>query len=196
MIRWILYLPLALFFTVLGHILAPLVALCVTRRLHMTTVKRLDKRKVIIARDFIIKPLYWFQTFDNAADEYWYGKYNEDAPWPFHFLRGKTQAEYDESRWIRYCCRLLWLERNCAYGFMQFLLGRPGGDWELFHEKGKEDAGYWRLLTKRRYSFQLEMHVPLGFGYYNSVNIGWKPHKGFDRVMYAHRFIGLRSYDK
>jgi hypothetical protein len=41
-------------------------------------------------REYIVKPLYWFQTHDNAVDEWWYGVYNT-THW-FSFAREWGQA--------------------------------------------------------------------------------------------------------
>lgn len=191
MIRWLIYLLPATLVSLACYLLTPMVALCVTRRLYTDTVKRLGRRRVTIARDFIVRPLYWFQTFDNAVDEYWWGRYSDDAP--FAFIRHATQADYDDSRWIRYVCRVLWMWRNCAYGFMQYPFGRPLDEVQYVINRG-DVAGFHYTFTKRKSSWQLEANIPIGFGRFNSVNIGWKPHDGFDRVMYANRVIGLRRY--
>jgi hypothetical protein len=74
---------------------------------------------------------------------------------------------------IRWLMRVLWLQRNSAYG--------------LFNTK-------WLTLAKdSKFAWQYKAQKPLWFGYYNDVNIGWKSHKGFDSLMYAGRIVGMRK---
>lgn len=155
---WLLYFIPAILIELACYVLAPIVACFVTSEYRYDRVKRLNNINRNMPRDYLIKPLYWFQTHDNAVDEWWYGVYNTDH-W-FAFARNWTQADYDCSRLIRWYCRLMWLWRNCAYGFHYALFSRPketvGKGWLL----GNEDAGYWHLLQVFKSSFQLEMHVP------------------------------------
>ena len=156
-------------------ILNPVVALFVTKR---------------DGREYLIKPLYWFQTHDNPVDEYWYGGYFKDSL--FSYVKNATQEQYDNSRFLRYVCRLLWLWRNCAYGFSYNLFGRDLIGEEKVTEVGNEKAGYWRRFHSRGNSWQLKAHYPIGLGLQIDVNVGWKTHKGFPRAMYADRLFSLR----
>jgi hypothetical protein len=63
-------------------------------------------------RDFLIPCLRIWQTPDAPVDEIWYAQ--DYDVWP---VKGKTQADYDSSAWLRYLCRVVWLQRNAAYGF-------------------------------------------------------------------------------
>jgi hypothetical protein len=144
-----------------------------------------------LLRDYIINPLYWFQTHDNAVDEWWYGMYNTDH-W-FAFARSWTQSDYDRSRFVRYYCRLMWLWRNCAYGFHYALFSRPKETASRVYSKGVEGVGFWYELKLFKSSFQFECQVPLGARYL-TINIGWKAHKTTPRLLYANRIIGFRKY--
>ena len=197
---WLLFFIPALLIEVICYILAPLVALFVTSR-PRTDVKRLGE-VVNMPRDYIIRPLYWFQTHDNAVDEWWYGLYNVDH-W-FKFARNWMQADYDGPKET---ATKVWVV-------------------------GDEDTGYWHQLQIFPLSFQFEMHLPqlplriiglagllacavflsrsplLAFllgtinyvfyafieGRYLSINIGWKAHKETARLLYANRIIGFRKY--
>jgi hypothetical protein len=154
-------------------------------------VKRLDKQAVNMPRDYLIPLFYLWQTHDNAVDEWWYGLYNVDH-W-FKFAQNWTQRDYDNSWFVRYYCRLMWLWRNCAYGWHYALFSRPKEQSIAVYEKGTEGVGFWYQLSLFNSSFQLECHVPFGARYL-SINIGWKSHKTTGRLLYANRIIGFRKY--
>ena len=172
-------------------ILAPVVALFITSEERTDRVKQIDNLQHTMMRDYLIKPLYWFQTHDNAVDEYWYGAFNRDSV--LAYFRDATQAKYDSSKFFRYACRVMWLWRNCAYGFAYNVFGRVLDEELSVKTYGDEDQGLWLEFTQRKSSFQLKMHIPTPWFWYFSINIGWKPHKGFPRVMYAGRLIGTDS---
>lgn len=188
---WLIYFFPAIAIELVCYLLAPLVALFVTTSPRLDYVKRLGFPQTMMPRDYIIKPLYWFQTHDNAVDEWWYGMYNTNH-W-FAFARAWTQADYDRSRFIRYYCRVMWLWRNCAYGFHYALFSRPKEALRKSYTAGVEDEGFWYQLDLYLTSFQLQCQVPLGARYL-SVNIGWKAHKTTQRLLYANRIIGFRKY--
>jgi hypothetical protein len=189
---WLLYFIPAIAIELVCYLLAPVVALFVTTRPRLDYVKRLGFPQTMMPRDYIIKPFYWFQTHDNAVDEWWYGMYNTDH-W-FAFARDWTQPDYDRSRVIRYYCRVMWLWRNCAYGFHYALFSRPKEVLGQVYTAGVEGEGFWYQLNLYRYSFQLQAHVPLG-NRYLSINVGWKAHKTTQRLLYANRIIGFRKYE-
>jgi hypothetical protein len=188
---WLIYFIPAIAIELVCYLLAPLVACFVTTKQRGDIVKRYDKEFRTMPRDYLQKYIYWFQTHDNAVDEWWYGMYNTDH-W-FEFARNWTQADYDSKYWVRWYCRLMWLWRNCAYGFHYNLFGQPKETQFIVWAKGIEGVGFWYQLTIFDMSFQLEMQVPLGPRYF-SINIGWKAHKSMPRLLYANRIIGFRKY--
>jgi hypothetical protein len=190
-IRWTLYFIPALVVELICYATTPLVALFVRREPRLDVVKRLNKQSVLLDRDYLTTPFYLWQTHDNAVDEWWYGMYNTDH-W-FKFAQNWTQRDYDNSAFVRYYCRVMWLWRNCAYGWHYSLFSRPKETEAKMYERGNEDAGFWYKLSVFKSSFQLECHIPLGPRYL-SVNIGWKPHKTTDRLLYANRIIGFRRH--
>lgn len=191
LIIWLLYFIPAIAIELLCYILAPVVACFVRTEPRHDVVKRLNKQMVTMPRDYLIKPLMWFQTHDNAVDEWWYGMYNVNH-W-FKFARNWMQADYDQSRFIRYYCRVMWLWRNCAYGFHYALFSRTKELPLNVYEYGIEDAGLWFKLQIFKSSFQFELQLPLGKRYL-SINIGWKAHKFTERLLYANRIISFRTY--
>jgi hypothetical protein len=89
--------------------------------------------------------------------------------------------------------------RNNAYGFLYNLFSRPLEKLSYKKEHGVEDKGsFWWLLQVYPSSFQLEVQIPVVFtNRYMSINMGWKGHKGFPKVMYANRvppFAALKKY--
>jgi hypothetical protein len=157
-INWLLLLPLV------GRILSPFACLFIWRAALTDTVKRLDKRVVMLNRDNLVLWLSWFATDDNNVDEYWYGMYGNTS--------NVTQEYYDTHAIYRWWCRVLWLQRNNLYTFNRKFFGLP-----------KDSPLAWQYKAK----------WPLLFGWYNDVNIGFKAHKGIDRLMFAGRFLGLRK---
>lgn len=194
LLLWLVYFIPAIAIELVCYLLAPIVALFVTYGYRTDVVKRLNKQEVSLLREYIVNPLYWFQTHDNAVDEWWYGVYNADH-W-FAFARNWTQADYDNSAFIRYYCRVMWLWRNCAYGFHYALFSRPKEGVAKWYHNGNENRGFWYQLKLFKLSFQLETHIPLGFAdRYLSINVGWKAHKATEKLLYANRLIGFRKYE-
>ena len=120
--------------------------------------------KTPYGRDMLAPWLSWFDTFDSATDEYWYGKYKR--------VVDKPEAWYRESAFNRYLCRVWWLQRNSAYGFNYSVFG---------------------IAANSPLAWQYKACLPLPFGYWNNINIGWKAHAGFAKLMFAGRILGLRK---
>ena len=87
-----------------SYLLAPLIALPVFVR-------------VIDGREYLVRWLYWFQTFDNPLDEGYYGNYGL-SEWVNRF-----RADYSTSALSRYAFRVYWLWRNSVYGFARHPFG-------------------------------------------------------------------------
>ncbi len=187
---WILFFIPNLLIEIACMILAPVVALFITHEERTDRVKQLGNKQITLQREYLIKPFYWFQTHDNAVDEYWWGMFYKKSMLPW--VRNARQSDYDSSKALRWMCRVLWLWRNCAYGFSYNLFGRDLIGEEKVTEVGNEKTGYWRRFHSRSNSWQLKAHYPIGFGLQIDVNIGWKTHKGFPRAMYADRLISFR----
>jgi hypothetical protein len=166
-LRWIGCLPFVLITNILCWLTNPIACLFVVTRERTDTVKRNNKEVVTMDREYLIPLFYLWQTHDNAVDEYFWGVYTPKS-W-FKSVRELTEDRYKKSKWFRYVCRILWLTRNPAYGWTYKLFSVPMG--KGFQYKGK---------------------IPLPFGFYNDVNIGWKSHSDFPRKMFASRILGIR----
>ena len=153
---WAILFPLVFTISQIARILSPIACLFVVRAPYTTSVKRLGKQVVTLERDRLVWWLTWFDTDDNETDEYWYGLYD---------YSNITQEQYDNSKWLRYKCRVRWLWRNSAYTFNRKFFGLD-----------KDSKMIWQYTGN---SF-----IPG-----RTINIGYKSHKGIDRLMYAGRIF-------
>lgn len=182
----VLFIP-AIIIELFCWITAPIACLFVRKELRTDRVKRLNNETLTFDREYLIYPFSLWATHDNAVDEMWWGKFSH--PW----IDNKSQFEYDNSRWLRYVCRVLWVWRNTAYGFHYEYFGRPVED-SVVYTKGIKNTGFWYKLQVRTSSFQLQAQIPTGGKTYQDINLGWKEHRGFPKLMYANRIIGFRTY--
>ena len=193
-IKWLALYPLSLLVSVVFRLLAPLVAIPVVRELRADTMKRFNEQKLSWPRDYLLPCFKWFATHDNAADEWWYGMYG-DGFW-LKLVREWTQEDYDGSWFIRYFCRVAWLWRNSGYGFSQSVLGIDASNTMVNDRPwhGFEQIRWYRLSDlKVLVAFQLKGKLWLTTTRYLDINIGWKAHKSFTRLMYAGRIFALRK---
>lgn len=137
-----------------------------------------------------------WDTHDNAADEWWWGCYNQST-W---FAKNWTQADYDGSWWIRYFCRVAWHTRNAGYGFNYSVLGfsRDEGCKETttFHAEADKNTWYEKTIYTNpngKQAFKIKGYFYFTKNWYLDVNIGWKAHSGFTRLMYAGRIFAPRK---
>lgn len=161
----LLFIPQPFLFFI-GRAFSPIACLFVRYEDRTDVVKRQNKQVVTMLREYLPRWLCWFETDDNAVDEYWYGVY----PLTKYF----TQSQYDNSWWIRYFMRVCWLQRNNLYTF---------------------NREYFGIAKDSKLAWQYKAKWPLLFGYHNDVNIGFKSHKGVasGRLMFASRIIGIRK---
>lgn len=158
---WLVYFPFALAVELFCYLTNPIAALLTYREARHDWVKRLGRYEVL-QRDYLW--LSWWQTHDNAADEWWYGKYNQDH-W-FDFAKNWTQHDYDNSWFIRYYCRVIWLYRNNAYGWLYALFSRRKELLGTIKFYGKEYSGAWLQYKSFTKSFQLEIHADASATFY------------------------------
>lgn len=176
--RYIITAVIVLLMKVLTYLLAPLLALFVTK---------------VKGREYLIKPLRLFQTHDAPVDEYYYGGY----------YIGKWTARFKHNSWFMRVC---WLWRNPAYGFAQLFGYDQQGmritkhrDEEILWDKGHPNKSYWTALNargKRAFMYQRQIY------YYRQwcieIYLGWKLHrKDHDkRCMLVIRFNPFRRYKR
>jgi len=153
-ILWILIFPFSLAVTLFCWITNPIVCFFPSRQPN--------------GRDKLWGIFNLWSTFDANVDEYFYGGYGGYPP------NTQTQANYDNSKSIRYQYRLLWLRRNTAYGW-----------------------SYFFFSIKRGGGFQFKKRVPIPFWFFgytiNDMNIGWRDHPSAAKLDYAGRLLGLRK---
>ena len=190
---WLWRLPFVWLIKIIATIFAPLIGLCVAHQERTDRVKRLGNKQVTMQRAYLIKPLYWFQTHDNAVDEWWWGCFNESSV--LAYFRDATQDKYEGSTFFRYACRVMWLWRNCAYGFSYNVFSKPLDETISVIEQG-DPKGKWSRFTQRRSSWKFKANYPIRDWFKLSVNIGWKEHKGFPKLMFADRPIGTDAVAK
>jgi hypothetical protein len=190
--QWVLKFPIMVVLFFVGRALSPLACLFVTHIEFTDRVKRFGKVKTTMERERLVWWLSWFDTHDNTTDEYWYGMYED---W-FLTLIKANQSMYDRSWWLRYYCRVMWLQRNNLYTFNERFFSKEWVDDYGVFESGVEDTIGWSKLTLRDNSFQYEAHKHLFGDYYNSINIGWKKHKNQPRMIYAGGILRLKRIDK
>ena len=200
-IQWLLLLIPSILLELVGYVFNPIAALFVTKRERTDRVKRLHPTdQITMQREYLQKWVYWFQTHDNAVDEYWWDMYTEDSA--FKFVREMTQEQYDNSKFNRYIMRVLWMYRNNAYGLLYNILSKPDRRGDTFtkseHGIKKVSRFWWTLEVYKKSGFQFEGHIPMlpiifGYNVYQNVNIGWKAHRSAERCMYANRILfGIR----
>jgi hypothetical protein len=197
-VRWEKHLWQALAIELIGYIFMPLICLFIRKEVRIDTMKRRAKDRgdpeytqYTEVRDYLPKWFNWFQTHDNAMDEFWYGGYED-------WLNDKfTQETYDKSWLLRYYNRIIWGWRNNSYGYQYFNLGVPEESESIkVFEDGFENSGNpWIRIEVYNNYFLYESQIPNGKGGYKSYKFGWKSHRsaplinGSKNVMYANRII-------
>jgi len=189
---------------VIGYVFMPVICLFTRQEMRVDRMKRRAREwgdpsytQYEAIRDYLPKWLNWFQTHDNAMDEYWYGDFKDWVNSKF------DQKTYDKCWLLRYYNRVKWGWRNNSYGFQYFYLGVPEEEEPVdVYEIGVEGApqGWVRIEVYQNY-FLYECEIPNGSGGYKSYKFGWKSHRsappinGRKNVMYANRIItNTRKY--
>jgi len=195
---WLPKVPFLFLMDALTYIFAPVLALFVTKaEEHETTgFPSMFPGK---PREFLIKPLRWFQTFDAPLDEFWYGDYP-------NLLKTKYNQEYyDTHWWLRYVMRILWLWRNPAYGFGHALGYDTDGmiytvqrDNTHLWGSGLPNSSFWRGYNKKN---QIGWWYKAQIYFYKNrcleVNLGYKldADSPDTKKVVAMQFSPFRKYD-
>ena len=181
-VRWLLTYLISVLSTIVAYLLSPLLAMCVYKELRTDVVKRFDKQIKTFDRYYLWSVFNWFQTHDNACDEYFWGVYGDSDK--------VTIAEYDDSILLRYWYRIAWLTRNPAYGFGHTVLGFARDDSTIQTDStwGNFKIRVWTNANGKQ-AFNVKGQFFISEEYYFDINIGWKPHKTFSRLMQADRLF-------
>lgn len=196
MLLWLAYLPLTIIVTVLCYLLNPVVVLFCDEDGELPSF------------------LHYFQTWDDSCDSEFFMK--ECVPsfldygYDDHYISGygtdKWIAEYGKTRaysnakeyavWTikqriqRYVCRVLWLTRNCAYGFMLHLFGADmsKANYEV-NNQHHFLAKVGNIWTK---PFSYKNEDKICGKLYWKIYLGWKAYPNIEnakRCMLAYRLL-------
>lgn len=155
-LRYISSAVLVLLAKVLTYLLAPILAVLVTKAEESETTgyPSLHPGK---SRYFLIKPLRLLQTHDAPLDEYYYGGYYE----------GKWTERFKDNKWFMRVC---WLWRNPAYG-IAYMVGfdqkgiRVKTIKDQYHLRNSGEKNSTRLLAtnaKGQEAFFYFKQIPYG----------------------------------
>lgn len=189
-IRYCISAPISILLTLLTWVLSPILALPIFIVIENN-------------RQWLMKPVRWFQTHDTAIDEYWLDNYFKSNS----IFKNKTQKDFIENKWYQYIGRMFWLCRNPAYGFAHYIFG-----WEsngkntdtIIIKKGNWDSPESNIklvlrdnpdsIIFTRKSFQLQSQFYFYKKHYLRINMGWKSHTGFTKMMLATFISPFRSW--
>lgn len=134
-VQWVLYVPIMLLVTVATLPLAPILALCVHKRVGI-----LDNNTKTGEEYFLINALNWFQTPDNSidGDEGWRTEH-----WQWRYKLPSFLATY--------VGRIGWLWRNPGYGFGVIGLQNYNPIYaQLGNDLFVQIGGYFQFRTTRQ----------------------------------------------
>jgi len=174
---WAIKVPVLFLLDIFTWVFSPIICLFV-RHAEESSITGFPSMFPGKPREFLIKPLYKFQSFDAPLDEWWYSNDYGQGSW---IKLNYTQADYDSTWWIRYVCRIMWLCRNPAYGFGHALgydLTDPvylvTRDNSALWNSGKTHSSYWKVVNrhgqigwwfKAQYVFYKKRYLEVNFGY-------------------------------
>lgn len=196
MITWLLYLLPATAITILCYITNPLVVLFCDEQGELPGL------------------LHLWQTWDDSCDAEYYMKecvpawldygYDahyisyEDTDWwtaaygkrrRFSVLRQDAQWT-TKQRLQRYCCRVLWLMRNCAYGWCFYVFGADMTHIKWHIQEDKHFFGSIGSWLTEPFVYKDERRICSWLSW--KVYIGWKSYPGNadpQRCMLAYRIL-------
>ena len=139
--------------------------------------------------------LTWWDNYDDCMDVEWFIKeghvpgwavYDYDKHYKFHDsnealkTRGVAKSYVDILDWNftlkercqRYVCRVLWLYRNCGYGFSYYVTGIDVYKKDVVEVKTDEKDGYTWFITDDAFCYKDER--PSFWGLHWDNYVGWK----------------------
>lgn len=192
-LRWILLSILDVLFNIVAYITNPFVLLFAD---EVGNLPRVFK---------------WWENWDDGLDIEWmitehhvpkFAEYDFNKHYKYHSpgevkkLTGVERGYVDlldpdftlKERMQRYICRLVWLYRNCAYGFSYYVTGIDVCKADIIEVKTDKKDGYTYYTTD--YAFCYKDERPSFFGMKWDNYIGWKfrwVEKDVERCMLAFR---------
>lgn len=125
-VKWAIRLPLAVIAILSAYFIVPIASLFTRQEVRTDTMKRKAREKgkpeytqFTEMRTYLHPAFNWYQTHDNAQDEFYEGGYEDFVN--KHF----TRADYDKYWLLRYYNLVRWGWRNAAYTFRYEVLGVP-----------------------------------------------------------------------
>lgn len=158
-------------------------------------------------REHIDFPFTWASTFDDCADPHWYtGRMKQFSLFGWMPFKDVTQEQYENSAWLRYVARVLWLYRNPAYTLARDLGFDQNGlkiteviNQDHLWDKGYPNKSLWTFTNEygeKGFLYQRQIH--LGFQFFFECVLGYKvPWKNErkNKAMIANR-ISIKRYPK
>ena len=198
-VKWLLLAILDVLFNIIAYITNPLVVLAASEYGNLPWL------------------LTWWDNYDDCMDVEWFLKeghvpswavYDYDKHYKFHDsneglrTRGIAKSYVDILDWNftlkerlqRYVCRVLWLYRNCAYGFSYYVTGVDVCKADIVKIKTEEQDGYIYYVTD--YAWVYKDERPSFFGLRWDNFLGWKMQavtEDVERCMLAFR---ITPFDK
>ena len=198
-VKWFLLAILDVLFNIVAYITNPLVVLAASEYGNLPWL------------------LTWWDNYDDCMDVEWFLKeghvpswavYDYDKHYRIHDsseglrTRGIAKSYVDILDWNftlkeraqRYVCRLLWLYRNCAYGFSYYVTGIDVRRDDIVKIKTEEQDGYIYYVTD--YAWVYKDERPSFFGLRWDNFVGWKMQavtEDVERCMLAFR---ITPFDK
>ena len=198
-VKWFLLAILDVLFNIIAYITNPIVVLAASEYGNLPWL------------------LTWWDNYDDCMDVEWFIKeghvpswavYDYDKHYRFHDsseglrTRGIAKSYVDILDWHftlkerlqRYVCRVLWLYRNCAYGFSYYVTGIDVRRDDIVKIKTEEQDGYIYYVTD--YAWVYKDERPSFFGLRWDNFVGWKMQavtEDVERCMLAFR---ITPFDK
>ena len=160
--------------------------------------------------------LTWWDNYDDCMDVEWFIKeghvpswcvYDYDKHYKFHDsdealqTRGTYKSYVDildpnftlKERLQRYACRVLWLYRNCAYGFSYYVTGRDVDGSQLI-DKSRLVLGQKLTIKYYKNWKTTGPFVVYGMIRWNPKNIKWLQWTKVDRKFILKIFLGWKCH--
>ena len=185
---WILYVPLMIIIMLICYITNPIVVLFADEEgeLHgiwkywQTWDDSLDSKFMmteVVPKRFKFLDYKWANKYESYQDTETLKEFNK----VIEKVRLQSGARFTfKERIQRYCCRVLWLTRNCAYGFAYYLFNIEGDRKDLYIEEQFETESEEKHLAYdptqsiivRPWTYKFYTHIIGNF--YITGYLGWK----------------------
>lgn len=176
-IKWLIFAIIDLLFNIIAYLTNPFVLLFADEVGNLPSIFK------------------WWENYDDHMDVDWmiyehhvpkFAEYDFNRHYKYHDeyeaekLIGEHRGYVDlldpnftlKERFQRYICRLVWLYRNCAYGFSYYVTGIDIRKADIVEHKTPKEDGYTWFTTD--YAFCYKDERPSFGKYYWDNYVGWK----------------------